>query len=141
MKGAMRSWSKFVPPSVVERLFSAGLEAQIGVVRCEVTILFCDINGFEAACRGLSPTEVLHVLSTFIGTIADAIHVHHGTFLEFIGDEIVAVWNTPMQLKSHIFEGVSTALEIHSAVKQLPTMLANGQRIRCRCGVHTCSIL
>jgi len=141
MRGAIRSWSKFVPPSVVERLFSAGLEAQIGVERCLTTILFCDIDGFEAACHGLAPTEILHVLSTFAGLVADVIQKNNGTLLEFIGDEILAVWNTPKQLKSHVFSGVRTALEIHGAVDRLPEMLADGRKIRCRCGVHTTPIL
>ena len=35
MRSAIRSWSLFVPPSVVERFYDAGLEAKVGVTRCE----------------------------------------------------------------------------------------------------------
>jgi len=40
MKTAIKSWSKYVPNSVVQRLYNAGVEATIGVDAVEATILF-----------------------------------------------------------------------------------------------------
>merc|ERR550514_2552180 len=93
MRGAVQSWSLFVPRSVAVRLLNAGVEAQIGVSRTLVSILFVDIDGFEAACKGLTPNEVLAVLSSVLGRVADTIDHHKGTLLEFIGDEVLAVYS------------------------------------------------
>jgi adenylate cyclase len=144
MRGAIKSWSKYVPPAVVQRLFASGVEAQIGVAKVHVTILFCDIAGFEDACRGLSPEEVLHLLEQVMTRIADVISRNRGTLLEFIGDEVLAVFNAPNTLKNHTSAGVSSALEIHTAVSTMPSpQTADGREIpiRCRCGVNTCIIL
>jgi len=144
MRSTIRSWSMYVPPCVVQRLFSRGLEATIGVAKCDVSILFCDIDGFEDACGGMEPKEVLALLSKVLGKIADVIQERQGTLLEFIGDEVLAVFNTPNFLKHHIYAAVASALEIHDVVDGLPKMvLHNGEEIavRCRIGLHSASIL
>mmetsp|Transcript_110791 Transcript_110791/g.318404 ORF Transcript_110791/g.318404 Transcript_110791/m.318404 type:complete len:1091 (+) Transcript_110791:44-3316(+) len=140
MRTAVRSWCMYVPQAVVQRLFSAGLEAKIGVVPLEATILFCDVEGFENCCFGLEPGEVLELLSAVTGTVADVIQKNDGTLLEFIGDEVLAVFNTPRVQSDHVYLGVVTALQIHQAIHQLRHTSSKSHRqidIHCRCGVHT----
>jgi len=144
MKVAIRLWAKYVPPSVVQRLFQAGMEASLGVGRCDVSVLFCDIAGFEDICAGLPPQKVLEMLSTVLDKIADIIHKNKGTLIEFIGDEVLAVFNTPNPSKMHIYETVKSAVEIHAVVNQLePIRRQDGTEayIRCRCGVNTANLL
>merc|ERR1719424_1820918 len=116
MRAAIKSWSKFVPPAVVQRLFHCGIEAKIGVARVQCTILFCDIGDFEDKVRGLSPEDVNKLLSQALGRIAEVIDRHKGTLLEFIGDEVLAVFNAPNNLRNHTYAGVASALEIHKEV-------------------------
>ncbi|CAE7555208.1 cya1 [Symbiodinium sp. KB8] len=142
MRSAIRSWSLFVPPSVVERFYDAGLEAKVGVTRCEVTVLFCDIEGFEETCREMDPDAVLSKLTGVLGTIADEIQLQNGTFLEFISDEVMAVFNAPNKLPNHASAGLLCALAIQKAVVQHKVLVGNQEKpIRCRVGVHTASIL
>mmetsp|Transcript_7696 Transcript_7696/g.24503 ORF Transcript_7696/g.24503 Transcript_7696/m.24503 type:complete len:1051 (-) Transcript_7696:106-3258(-) len=144
LRNAIRSWSKYVPPSVVQRLFVAGLEAEIGVSKVTCTILFCDLVGFEDACEGLEPQEVLLVLATALGTVSEVIGRYRGTLLEFIGDEVLAVYNAPNKVKHHVYAGVMSALDIHFATSQLPQFVSkSGSAIslRFRCGVHSGQIL
>mmetsp|Transcript_36743 Transcript_36743/g.84804 ORF Transcript_36743/g.84804 Transcript_36743/m.84804 type:complete len:1128 (-) Transcript_36743:77-3460(-) len=142
MRSAIRSWSLFVPPSVVERFYDAGLEAKVGVTRCEVTVLFCDIDGFEETCREMDPDEVLGKLTGVLGTIADEIQLQNGTFLEFISDEVMAVFNAPNKLPNHASAGLLCALAIQKAVVKHKVVVAKQEKpIRCRVGVHTASIL
>merc|ERR1719277_1295439 len=117
MRSAIRSWAKYVPPCVVERLYISGMEATIGVNVCHVTILFADIDGFEDICRGLSPNDVLSLLAAVFGGISEVIHKNQGTLLEFIGDEVLVVFNTPQSVKHHSTAGVRTALGIHQVVE------------------------
>lgn len=142
MRSAIRSWSLFVPPSVVERFYDAGLEAKVGVTRCEVTVLFCDIDGFEETCRQIDADEVLNNLTGVLGTIADEIQLQSGTFLEFISDEVMAVFNAPNKLKNHASAGLQCAVAIQKAVRKHKVIVNNEERpIRVRVGVHTASIL
>uniref|UniRef100_A0A7S2GM37 Guanylate cyclase domain-containing protein n=1 Tax=Alexandrium andersonii TaxID=327968 RepID=A0A7S2GM37_9DINO len=143
MRMTIRSWSLYVPPCVVQRLFSKGIEATIGVAKCTVSVLFCDIDGFEDTCADLSPQEVLSLLSLVLGKIADVIEERQGTVLEFIGDEVLAVFNTPEFVKHHVYSAVASALEIHRVLDGLPKMITDSGKeitVRCRCGVNTGSI-
>ncbi|CAE7637414.1 cya1 [Symbiodinium pilosum] len=128
MRSAIRSWSLFVPPSVVERFYVAGLEAKVGVARCEVTVLFCDIDGFEETCREMHPDAVLSKLTGVLGTIADEIQLQNGTFLEFISDEVMAVFNAPNKLPNHASAGLLCALAIQKAVVQHKVLVANQEK-------------
>ncbi|OLQ05982.1 Adenylate cyclase 1 [Symbiodinium microadriaticum] len=120
MRSAIRSWSLFVPPSVVERFYDAGLE---------VTVLFCDIEGFEETCREMDPDAVLSKLTGVLGTIADEIQLQNGTFLEFISDEVMAVFNAPNKLPNHArcaaSAGLLCALAIQKAVVQHKVLVGN----------------
>lgn len=151
MKSAVRSWSKYVPPAVVQCLFDAGLEATVGVTKCHVSILFCDIDDFDSQIAHASAEEVMTILSKVLGAIADVIESNSGTLLEFIGDETLACFNAPGHVRLHVHAAAKSALEIHKAIDNLPQMHTlqhvDGMvrlvetTIRCRCGVHTATIL
>lgn len=149
MRSAIRSWSMYVPPCVVQRLYDSGVEATIGVAKCHATILFCDIDGFEATCQDLIPENVIKLLAAVLDKIADVIHDRNGTLLEFIGDEVLAVFNTPNALGNHASAGVEACMRIHDATRDRAEILGSadmvGMRsdiaIRCRCGVNTARIL
>ena len=42
-----------------------------------------------------------------------------GTLLEFIGDEVMAIWNAPVPQEDHVFRAVTQALAIVKAFHQL----------------------
>jgi len=140
LRTSIRSWAKYVPPAIVQRLFSAGIEATLGVSKTLCSILFCDIEGFEFACKDFNPKEVLSLLTHVFSGIGDVIQREGGTLLEFIGDEILAVYSAPTHLKNHSYHAARSALEIHRVVRNL-NLVAGGCEVRCRCGVHTAVIL
>lgn len=82
---------------------------------------------------------MLAMLTGVLGTIADVIEVHNGTFLEFISEEVLAVFNAPNKLTNHASAGMSSAVDIHRAVAG--NHKSESLPIRCRCGVHTATIL
>lgn len=140
MQRSIRFWAKMVPPTVVQRLFSAGIEASIGVSKCECSILFCDIEGFEEGVRGTSPQEVLKIMHSVFDRIGEVVDRDGGTLLEFIGDEILAVYNAPCVLPNHVLHAALSAVDINVAMKKEQLQIG-GVSVRCRCGVHTASVL
>lgn len=144
MRTSIRSWSKYVPPAVVQKLFSAGVEATIGVVKTHATVLFCDIDGFENACKHASAKEVIDLLTTVLDRIARVIDENRGTLLEYIESEVLAVFGTPNALKNHPYAAACSAIGIHRVIAELrPMQFADGLifTVRCRVAIHTASIL
>lgn len=112
LKGAMRSWAKYVPAILLHQLMEAGVEAQIGATRCDVGIMFCDVENFKELCEDLKPHGVLVLLEKVLGHIGTVLAEHGGTLLEFIGDEVLAVFGAPARLLNHTQMAVSAAVDI-----------------------------
>jgi class 3 adenylate cyclase len=56
---------------------------------------FADLTGFTALTQILTPTELLHLLVEFGGTVSDLVHADGGRVVKFIGDEVMWVTATP----------------------------------------------
>lgn len=136
LRMAMLSWSKFVPVVLLKQLFEAGVEAKIGCSHCEVSVFFCDIDDFKELCEGSKPREVLQLLETVLSQIYEALADNGGTLLEFIGDEVLAVFNAPCPTSKHALCAVSAALEAQERLDNLP-----GVPVRLRCSVHRAQVL
>lgn len=139
MRQSIRYWAKMVPPSVVARLFSAGVEAKIGVSPCTCSILFCDIENFEESVADLPVHQVLEIMHSVFTKIGEVVDREGGTFLEFIGDEILAVYNAPTTLANHTYHAAQSAVDINKSVSKVALI---GERpVHCRIGIHTARVL
>ena len=50
----------------------------------------------HAAHRGPAPEQVLRLLNSYLGAMADVILSHQGTIDEFVGDAILAIFGAPL---------------------------------------------
>jgi len=133
MRSALRSWAKYVPPYLLKSLYRSGVEAAVGVRYCEVTVFFCDIDGFRDLCRDLTPQDVLNLLGLVHGEVSNAIEGAAGTLLEFVGDEVLAVFNAPNELIDHAEHAVGAATDVLERASRLG--------VRVRCGLHSGKVL
>jgi adenylate cyclase len=60
-----------------------------------VAVLFIDIVGFTSLCEGMAPKAVVAMLRDFHGRMADGVFEHGGTLDKFIGDSVMATFDTP----------------------------------------------
>jgi class 3 adenylate cyclase len=109
-----------------------------------VSILFVDIENFEDVCRGLGPTDILNILSRTLGRVAEVVAQHRGVLLEFIGDEVVAVFGAPAMLSNHSYHCANSAIQINDAVNKMRQVTledGRGVKIACKSAVHTATVL
>lgn len=68
-----------------------------------------------------------------------AINAHHGLVLQFIGDEIEAVFGAPVALKDHRQCAINAAMEMRTRLSQVNLQLANQgySPLRHGIGLHT----
>jgi class 3 adenylate cyclase len=135
MRKAMRSWAKYVPASLVKRLVMADQEAQLGVIKKDVTVMFVDMMNFDELVKGKAPEGVLQLLCHVQEAIAGVIEASRGTLLEMIGDEMLAVYNAPFPVHNHTAVAVKCACDvIQEAEKTAPN-------VQLRVGVHRAEVL
>src|SRR5262249_21087351 len=67
----------------------------------EVTILFCDIRGFSRISEKLGPEGTVRWVSQVMGTLSDCVLNHQGVLVDYIGDELMAMWGAPLEQPDH----------------------------------------
>jgi len=135
LKSAILSWGKYVPTILLRQLYEAGIEATIGCSRSDVAIFFCDISNFEELCHGKKPQESLHILADVLEITHTVIEEHAGTLLEFIGDEVLAVYGAPAKVANHTKAALTAAVEIIEKTRELDFFP------KLQCSVHRANVL
>jgi len=90
----------------------------------EVTVLFADLRDFTRLTETIPPREVVTIINTYFEAMSAAIAVHKGLVLQFIGDEIEAVFGAPVALENHQQCAVDAAMEMRKRLSQVNLALS-----------------
>jgi adenylate cyclase len=108
-------FGEYVPAKVVSQLLDQRrVEAASGGERLEVAVLFCDLRGFTTMAESLEPGQVRDVLNAYYRATTRIVFDHGGTVMQYVGDEVFAVFGAPMPQA----EAAATALRCALAMQQ-----------------------
>ncbi len=93
------TFGKYVAPEVRDEILSGRIPLD-GEVR-EVTVLFADLRGFTPLTESNDPKLVAQILNKYFEEMGRSIHEHSGLILQFLGDEIYAVFGAPVYQLNH----------------------------------------
>lgn len=105
-----KALSRYLSPSIAEKVISSQGESALGGVRSEGSVLFCDIVGFTQLSEQLELEEVADLLNEFFQYFAAAANSCHGTVDKFIGDCIMIVFGIPNHDEHHGFHALTSAV-------------------------------
>jgi class 3 adenylate cyclase len=111
------SFGRYVTPEVSEKILKGQIPLE-GELR-EVTLMFCDLRGYTTFVEGRNPKDVVRFLNQYFTAMEQTIKTHNGIVLQYIGDEIEAVFNAPLDLPDHPQMAVLAALEMRKRLKEL----------------------
>lgn len=60
-----------------------------------VTLLFCDIRGYSTVSRRLGPEKTEEWLHQVLGVLSKCVLDEDGVLVDYIGDELLAMWGAP----------------------------------------------
>lgn len=104
--------SRFLPGPLVERLMNESESLTLGGNKTRVTTLFCDIRGSTHIAEQLSPQELVALLNEHFTAMTEIVFAYGGTLDKYIGDEIMAIFGTPLPTGDEEFRAVCTAVEM-----------------------------
>ena len=78
-----------------------------------------DLRGFTPLTEGLEPQQVLRLLNSYLGTMADVVLAHQGTVDEFVGDAILAIFGAPIARADDARRAVACAVAMQAALAAL----------------------
>ena len=110
MEMNLLSFSRYVPEGVVRLLASKGTVAHLGVAPRDVSVMFSDIVGFSTLAETLDPGVLISMLAEYLDAMSVCVEESAGTVGKFIGDAIMAFWNSPGRVEAHAHAACACAL-------------------------------
>jgi adenylate cyclase len=93
---------QFFPPQLARQLTDQGRRDELLQGRqAEVTLLFCDVRGFSKFSERLGPVDTVRWISDVMAELSDCVIEHQGVLVDYIGDELLAMWGAPEQQPDH----------------------------------------
>lgn len=112
-------FGRYVSDEVVADLLASPEGPRIGGEQRRVTLLMSDLRGFTPLTEGLAPQQVLRLLNSYLGTMADVVLAHQGTVDEFVGDAILAIFGAPVARPDDARRAVACAVAMQAALAEL----------------------
>lgn len=135
------SFDSYVSPEISRKILDNAVTPAGELV--EVTVLFCDLRNYTGFAERHGPKETVEMLNQYFTAMEGVIREHNGLVLQFIGDEIEAVFGAPEPDARHPDNAVAAALDMGRALARF-----NGDRrergeteIRHGIGIHTGEVL
>ena len=135
------TFGKYVSPEVRDEILAG--RASLASGTREVTILFADLRDFTPWVESSPPAEVVADLNAYFTEMDAAIRGQGGLVLQFIGDEIEAVFGAPVADPDHAESAVRAALEMRSRLDAWnAARVATGKvALRHGIGIHTGTVI
>jgi len=135
------SFGRYLSPEVRDEILSGRIPLD-GELK-DVTVLFSDLRDFTPMVETTPPKEVVKIMKAYFKEMAEGIREHRGLVLQYIGDEIEAVFGAPAPVKDHAGLAVKAALEMRRRLKLVNQRLEQQGYgpLRNGIGIHTGEVL
>jgi adenylate cyclase len=116
---------RFLPQPVAEGLLAGELEADQGLSRRKITVLFADLVGFTDLSESLEPEELAEVLNEYLRELTALAVSHGGTLVDFAGDGVFVIFGAPTASEEnvHARQALHTAVGMRVRVRELAAEL------------------
>lgn len=121
--------SRYVSPNVCKEILRNPKLLKLGGKRQRVTVLFADIWGFTSLSERLEPEAVVEMLNHFFTAMVDIVFEHEGTLDKFIGDNLMAVFGTPLEIEQAELKAARCALAMHRRLREMQSRVCHIDRI------------
>ena len=105
-------FQRLLSPAIAEQVLSGKVEVKKGGESRETTMLFTDIRGFTSMSEKSNAQEIVDMLNEYFELMVDIIFKYEGTLDKFVGDEIMALFGSPVAHKDDCYRAVKTAFEM-----------------------------
>lgn len=135
------AFGRYVDPRVRDEILSGRIPLD-GEYK-QVTVLFSDLRGFTPLTAAHDPKTMVTLLNNYFEAMAAAVQENNGLILQFIGDEIYAVFGAPVTDTEHPVNAVNAAFDMERRLKDLNRTHSRAQLpgLSHGIGIHTGRVL
>jgi class 3 adenylate cyclase len=107
------SLQRYVSTDVAELIANGGF---IKPRVIDAVVMFCDVVGFSSLAERLDPQQTAGLLNRIYTHVAPLVFAHGGVIDKYVGDGLLAVWETRASNDSSMRAALQAALEMHNTV-------------------------
>jgi adenylate cyclase len=111
------TFGKYVAQEVRDEVLSGRIPLD-GEMK-EVTVLFADLRDFTPMTESHDPKFVVKIMNRYFEKMSDAIQQEGGLILQFLGDEIYAVFGAPISQTDHPERAFKAGLAMNQRLAEL----------------------
>lgn len=135
-KKRVESLRRYLPPALVDRV--RDLDAAQKPQRRPITVMFADIRDFSRFGEHADPEELIDLANGLFSEAVAAISAHHGLIDKFMGDAVMALFNTPLNpQEDHVEQAVAAALDVQARMAAYRSELPSSKLLHFGIGIHT----
>ncbi|MGI9518054.1 MAG: adenylate/guanylate cyclase domain-containing protein [Pirellulaceae bacterium] len=109
-------FQQFFAPELAKKLIHS--DELLQASQRDVTVLFCDIRNFSLISEDIGPQETSRWVQDVLTKLSDCVLKHEGVLVDYIGDELMAMWGAPDDQPDH------ASLACHAAIEMINTLPA-----------------
>ncbi len=130
---------RYLPEGLTEKILAQ--RERIEGERRQITVMFCDMQGFTNFTEKLGPEEAYDIMDQIYEILIHKVHDYEGTVNEMTGDGIVALFGAPIALEDAPQRAIRSAYSIHREMAKFSDQLREEKRnilpVKMRIGIHT----
>jgi class 3 adenylate cyclase/tetratricopeptide (TPR) repeat protein len=129
---------KYLPEGLTEKILSQ--RERIEGEKKQVTVLFCDMEGFTPLSEKLGPEGIYALMDEVYEILIHKVNDYGGTVNELTGDGIMALFGAPIALEDAPQRAIRSALAIQSEITRFGERMSQEKKIppiRMRAGIHS----
>ncbi len=130
---------RYLPKGLTDKILSQ--RDKIEGERKQVTVMFCDMEGFTALVDRLGPEEAYGIMDQVYEILIHKVHDYEGTVNEMTGDGIMALFGAPIALEDAPQRAIRSAMAIHREMARFSDKIREEREeirpLKMRVGIHT----
>jgi len=130
---------KYLPKGLIEKILAQ--RERIEGERKQVTVMFCDMEGFTALSERIGPEEAYSIMDQVYEILIHKVHDYEGTVNEMTGDGIMALFGAPIALEDAPQRAIRSAYAIHREMTRysdnIKQEIEGIPPLKMRVGIHT----
>jgi class 3 adenylate cyclase/tetratricopeptide (TPR) repeat protein len=129
---------RYLPKGITGKILSQ--RGKIEGERKQVTVMFCDLEGFTSLVENMGPEEAYSMMDQIYEILIHKVHEYEGTVNEMTGDGIMALFGAPIALEDAPQRAIRSSLSIHREMAKYNDKLKQDREnilpLKMRIGVH-----
>jgi len=135
-KKRLESVRRYLPPALVDQI--RDLDAAQRPQHRILSVMFADVRGYSTFSEHVDPEKLIQIMNGYFTVFVNAIDKYEGLTDKFMGDAVMALYNTPLHpQRDHAERAIRTALMIQENMKAYLSAMPAESQLHFGVGIHT----